>query len=112
MKADSRPGRLSRRHFMLRAGAVAVAASPLAALAIQDTDEGVTLAAGPRPLVQYPGKRKLILVHTCPPHLETPFSVFNDGVITPNDAFFVRYHLPDFPTAIDPATYRLTVKGG
>jgi DMSO/TMAO reductase YedYZ molybdopterin-dependent catalytic subunit len=50
-------------------------------------------------------------VHSRPPHLETPFSAFNESVITPNDAFFVRYHLADFPTSIDPETYRLTIKG-
>ncbi|MEX5669594.1 molybdopterin-dependent oxidoreductase, partial [Pseudomonas neuropathica] len=28
-----------------------------------------------------------------------------------NDAFFVRYHLANFPTSIDPDSYRLTIKG-
>ena len=46
-----------------------------------------------------------------PPQLETPFSVFNDGLITPNDAFFVRYHLADVPTNIDPDKFTLEVKG-
>jgi DMSO/TMAO reductase YedYZ molybdopterin-dependent catalytic subunit len=102
-----------RRGFMRNAAALALAlaASPWRAVAASDTGEGVTLAAGPRPLVRYPGKRELILVHSRPPHLETPFPVFNEGPITPNDAFFVRYHLADFPTSIDPANYRLTVKG-
>jgi hypothetical protein len=40
--------------------------------------------------VRYPQKRDLILVHSRPPHLETPFALFNEGAITPNDAFFVR----------------------
>jgi DMSO/TMAO reductase YedYZ molybdopterin-dependent catalytic subunit len=62
-------------------------------------------------MVTYPQKRPLIRVHTRPPHLETPFSVFNEGPITANDAFFVRYHLANIPLAVDPATYRLTVKG-
>ena len=68
-------------------------------------------ALGPRPLVKYPGKRELIRVHTRPPHLETPFSVFDESVITPNDAFFVRYHLADFPKSVDLDTFKLTVKG-
>ena len=90
-----------------------LACSPPAvvAAAAQDTGEGVTFADGPRPLVRYPGKRPLIRVHTRPPHLETPFAVFNEGPITANDAFFVRYHLANFPTSIDPATYRLSVAG-
>jgi sulfite dehydrogenase len=104
-------GQMSRRYFMQGVAAAALTTSPLAALASADTGEGVSFAAGPRPLVQYPGKRELILVHSRPPHLETPFSAFNESVITPNDAFFVRYHLADFPTSIDPETYRLTIKG-
>ena len=106
---DSAPK--SRRDFLRHSGALAAAALPAAAFASGDTGEGVTFAAGPRPLVRYPGKREMILVHARPPHLETPFSTFDESVITPNDAFFVRYHLADIPTSIDPETYRLTVKG-
>jgi sulfite dehydrogenase len=101
---------LTRRRFV-RSAALAAAALPLAALADTDTSEGVTFADGPRPLVRYPGKRPLIRVTTRPPHLETPFPVFNQGAITPNDAFFVRYHLAGIPLSVDPATYRLTVTG-
>jgi sulfite dehydrogenase len=101
----------SRRDFLRHSGALAVAALPTAALASVDTGEGITFAAGPRPLVRYPGKREMILVHARPPHLETPFATFDEGVITSNDAFFVRYHLADIPTSIDPDTYRLAVKG-
>jgi DMSO/TMAO reductase YedYZ molybdopterin-dependent catalytic subunit len=68
-------------------------------------------ANGHRRLVKFPGKRELILVTHRPPQLETPFAVFNEGVITPNDAFFVRYHLSGLPEEIDPETYRLKVKG-
>jgi sulfite dehydrogenase (cytochrome) subunit A len=46
-----------------------------------------------------------------PPQLETPFSVFNNGPITPNDAFFVRYHLAGVPLNIDPDTFTLEIKG-
>ncbi len=103
----------SRRRVLRDTLALAFAASPLANLAKADdeTPDEVTFAAGPRPLVQYPQKRPLTLVTTRPPHLETPFSVFNEGPLTPNDAFFVRYHLADFPTRIDPDSYRLTIKG-
>ncbi|GAC1414389.1 MAG: molybdopterin-dependent oxidoreductase [Burkholderiaceae bacterium] len=87
-----------------------LAASPLATLAAGVRD-GVSLADGPRELVTYPQKRPLIRVHTRPPHLETPFEVYNGGAITPNDAFFVRYHLANIPLSIDPETYRLEVKG-
>ena len=101
----------SRRQFMRNAGALALASTSLNSLASTDTSEGMTFADGPRPLVRYPGKRELILVHTRPPHLETPAEVFNESIITPNNAFFVRYHLANFPTSFDPQTYKLTVKG-
>ena len=101
---------LNRRELMQRAGMAAVATGlhPLAALA--DT---VTLPFdnGERPLVKYPQKRPMIGLTSRPPQLETPFAVFNDGPITPNNAFFVRYHLANIPTDIDPDTFSLEVKG-
>jgi len=56
--------------------------------------------------VKYPQKRPMIGLTSRPPQLETPFSVFNDGAITPNNAFFVRYHLADVPLNIDPDNSR------
>lgn len=72
---------------------------------------GLPFAGGERPLVQYPQKRPLLRLTSRPPQLETPLSVFNEGILTPNDAFFVRYHLAGIPTSIDPATYKLSVTG-
>jgi DMSO/TMAO reductase YedYZ molybdopterin-dependent catalytic subunit len=40
-----------------------------------------------------------------------PFSVFAEGAITPNDAFFVRYHLAGLPYDLDPEKFTLKVKG-
>jgi DMSO/TMAO reductase YedYZ molybdopterin-dependent catalytic subunit len=76
-------------------------------------DERVVLPFqnGERELVAYPQKRPLIRLTTRPPQLETPFAVFNEGLLTPNDAFFVRYHLSDIPTKIDPAKFRVRVRG-
>jgi len=75
--------------------------------------EAVTLPFdnGERPLVKYPQKRLMIGQTSRPPQLETPFSVYNESVITPNDAFFVRYHLADIPLEIDPATFTVEIKG-
>lgn len=101
----------SRRQFLRNAGMLALGASPLLSLAATDNNEGVSLAGGMRPLVKYPGKRDLILVHSRPPHLETPFSVFNESLITPNDAFYVRYHLAKFPTKINLNNYKLNING-
>jgi sulfite dehydrogenase (cytochrome) subunit A len=66
---------------------------------------------GERPLVKYPQKRPMIGLTSRPPQLETLFSVFDESVITPNDAFFVRYHLADIPYDIDPDRFSVEVKG-
>ena len=66
---------------------------------------------GERPLVKYPQKRPMIGLTSRPPQLETPFAVFNENVITPNDAFFVRYHLADIPLSIDPSSFSVEIKG-
>ncbi len=66
---------------------------------------------GQRALVAYPQKRELILLTSRPVQLETPFSVFDAGAITPNDSFFVRWHLAGVPTSIDPSAYSLKVHG-
>ncbi len=67
---------------------------------------------GERPLIAYPQKRPLIRLTTRPPQLETPFSVFDHTVLTPNDAFFVRYHLAGAPPrGLDPDTFKLSIKG-
>lgn len=68
-------------------------------------------ANGARPLVVYPGKRPLIRLTSRPPQLETPFRVFDEGPLTPNDAFFVRYHLADIPLSIDREAYRISIGG-
>jgi sulfite dehydrogenase len=66
---------------------------------------------GERPLVKYPQKRPMISLTSRPPQLETPFPVFDANVITPNDAFFVRYHLADVPLNIDPDAFSLGIQG-
>jgi len=104
---------LSRRHF-LKATAFAALGGTLGAPALSAlADETVAMpfVNGQRPLAKFPQKRSLILVTTRPPPLETPFSVFNEGVITPNDAFFVRYHLAEVPTSINPETFKVEIKG-
>ena len=59
----------------------------------------------------FPGKGAMILQRTRPPLLETPFAVFDEGVFTPNDRFYVRWHWAEIPTAIDVPSFRLTVRG-
>jgi sulfite dehydrogenase (cytochrome) subunit A len=98
---------MQRRRVLGALGAASLSAFPLAHAATVTLPFG----NGERPLVQYPQKRPLIVVTMRPPQLETPFEVFDEGVVTPNDAFFVRYHLAGVPTNIDPASYRINIKG-
>src|SRR4051794_36225858 len=104
-------GNVSRRKFLSQAALLA--ASGLIARAADDVIE-LPFENGARPLVKYPQKHPLLRVTTRPPQLETPFSVFNEGAITPNDAFFVRYHLTNSPPpdeALAPEKFRLELKG-
>lgn len=56
-----------------------------------------------------PGKAPLIKLTYRPPNYETPVNYF-DSLYTPNNAFFVRYHLADIPE-VDPVAWRLRVGG-
>jgi len=68
-------------------------------------------ANGKRKLVAYPEKRPLIVLNSRPPQLETQFELFNESLITPNDAFFVRYHHAGIPMSVDPDQHRIKIGG-
>ncbi len=111
-KLNDRAG-ATRRGFLTGAAAMGIG-SLLGARAtkVRAADSVVLpVGNGERPLAQYPQKRPLILQTSRPPQLETPFEIFDEGVITPNDAFFVRYHLAGIPTEIDPNAFRISIKG-
>lgn len=104
---------LSRRGFLARGAAVGAAAAGFWQVRGQGS---VTMPFenGERELVKYPQKRPLIRLTTRPPQLETPFAAFDEGVLTPNDAFFVRYHLalsPPPAEELGPEKFRLSIKG-
>ena len=80
--------------------------------ALLSTGVGRALAAGlPAGAIEsgsletLPGKVPLIKRSFRPPNYETPVDLF-DSAITPNRAFFVRWHLADIPD-VDSATWRL-----
>ncbi len=101
------PSRPTRRRFV--AGGAALLAAPAMARSVD-----LRLPGGPsdRPLTRaFPQKGEMILQRSRPPLLETPMAVFDQGVFTPNDRFFVRWHWADFPTSIDVKSYRLKVRG-
>jgi sulfite dehydrogenase len=103
---------LTRRRFLL-AGALAglgAAGNKVLAQGSFPTVE-MPFANGTRKLVAYPEKRPLIVLSSRPPQLETPFQVFNQGILTPNDVFFVRYHHAGIPTSIDAAKHVIEIGG-
>lgn len=104
--------KLARRR-VIAGGALALGGAALA----QDSGGLVRLAmtgdVERRPLsTDFPGKGAMIVQRNRPPLLETPMDVFDGNVFTPNDRFFVRWHLADIPLEIDVDRFRLTVSGG
>jgi DMSO/TMAO reductase YedYZ molybdopterin-dependent catalytic subunit len=102
----------SRRRFLKGLGGVGLASvlgdPPRAAT----DDLQLPFANGRRLLASnFPQKGSMILQRTRPPLLETPFDVFDRGVFTPNDRFYVRWHLANIPTVVDPVTFRLKIHG-
>jgi DMSO/TMAO reductase YedYZ molybdopterin-dependent catalytic subunit len=113
MKRSASSPALSRRRFLAGAGAVGVSAFgsfswPARAAEFVE----LPFENGRRGLVtNFPQKGSMILQRTRPPLLETPFEVFDRGVFTPNERFYVRWHLPNIPTTVDSANFRLNVRG-
>lgn len=107
---STREGALSRRRFL---GAASLTALGGATGVLGADSVTLPFENGERPLVEYPQKRPLLRLTTRPPQLETPFRVFNDGALTPNDAFFVRYHLAvnSPPQGVDIETFKVQIKG-
>jgi sulfite dehydrogenase len=64
----------------------------------------------PANLARFPEKTEMILLTDRPPQLETPVHYFRQD-LTPNEAFFVRWHLEGIPTVVDLRTFRLNVNG-
>jgi DMSO/TMAO reductase YedYZ molybdopterin-dependent catalytic subunit len=103
----------TRRSFLGQSFAV-VTGSVLAHPAMAGTSVDLPLPGGPQEraiTTSFPQKASMILQRTRPPLLETPFAVFDRGVFTPNDSFFVRWHWAVIPTDVDVNTFRLSVRG-
>src|SRR5579859_3025628 len=99
-----------RREFLQGLGAASISAASFllpSSLSGRGIDNDPILAG--RPLVRYPEKTDLILLTSRPPQLETPMRYLG-SVITPNEAFYVRYHIPP-PTSVDLNTWRLKIAG-
>ena len=107
------PHQRRRRLVIGATGALAATAwGPFArsASAQQATVE-LPIANGTRYVEAFPEKRPMIVLTTRPPQLETPFAIYNDGLLTPNDAFFVRYHNNGLPASIDGDKHVIKIGG-
>lgn len=99
-----------RRNLMAGAGAALVASPGLAA---ESTVIPAALPDGTRDVARYvelPGKKRMLRLSDRPPNYATPVNVFTD-VVTPNDRFFIRYHLANIPTDADFDDWSLTISG-
>ena len=61
-------------------------------------------------LVTVPEKTEMLLLTDRPPNLETSLKYFLQD-FTPNDVFFVRWHLSNLPTQINSDTFHLRISG-
>ena len=109
---------ITRRHLLGTAGAgAALAASGIALPKFSEAEAaGVDLTPGvPEGVRSYAtmatlaGKKPLIRLSDRGPNYESPLEYFRTP-ITPNDEFFVRYHLSDIPE-VDAKTYKIAVGG-
>ena len=107
---------LTRRHFVGGTAAAGAATAGGVTFLSWAQAAGPELAPGVAEGVRssamldaLPGKKPLIKLTYRPPNYETPLEYFREA-ITPNDAFFVRYHLAFIPD-VDAKTWKLSVGG-
>ena len=109
---------ITRRNLLATAGAGAALAGSGVSLhgfsqaAAQALNLPAALPDGVRAnakLEALPGKKPLIKLSYRPPNYESPIETFRTA-ITPNDQFFVRYHLSFIPE-VDVKTWKISVGG-
>ena len=110
---------ITRRHLLGTASAgaaLAVAGTKFTEFAFAESGASELTEGVPAGISSYvkmvtlPGKKPLIQLSDRGPNYESPLEYFRTPV-TPNDEFFVRYHLSDIPEKIDTATYKIAVGG-
>ena len=102
------------RRRLLAGGAGALATGALGAWPRAAAAQGaidLPMVNGHRNLAVFPEKRPMIVLTSRPPQLETPWEVFNEGLFTPNDAFFVRYHNAGLPLSVDGDRHTIRIGG-
>lgn len=110
---------LGRREFVQRAVGLVAAAGLVRGQTSPQVTEPLPEFTGPganpywngvNPYVTYPQKLPLLRITDRGVQLETPRQYFRT-TFTPNEAFFVRYHLDLIPNSIDLAKWRLNFEG-
>ena len=103
---------LTRRFLLGQTGMAGLALATAPAWAQATIDLGLPGGPSARPITTaFPQKAAMILQRSRPPLLETPFEVFDKGVFTPNNEFYVRWHWAVIPTEVDVDKFRLAVRG-
>jgi DMSO/TMAO reductase YedYZ molybdopterin-dependent catalytic subunit len=108
----ARTGLISRRSLLGQFGFAGLSFATVPAWA--DELVKLPLPSDPRerPITRdFPQKSAMILQRSRPPLLETPMEVFDRGVFTPNEEFYVRWHWAVIPNSVDVSTFRLSVRG-
>lgn len=100
-------GLLNRRSWLRWTSAAGISLLLPAGCARQVPSKDQTTADLP---LRFPGKVPMRVINDRPPCLESPWSAFQHD-LTPNEAFYVRWHLQVIPTAIDLRQWRLRVGG-
>ena len=108
----------ARRDFLRATGMLGMAAFLAAckngSIARTVIDAGVPESKGMgsnlRTWARYPEKTDLMMLADRPPLLETPLHFFLQD-LTPNDAYFVRWHYAGLPTCVDLRTFKTQVIG-
>src|SRR5471032_2270932 len=108
---------ITRRHLLGTAGAGAALGMSgflpkfsQADAAIAELTPGIPEGVGSyATMTKLPGKKALIQLSDRPPNYEAPIEYLRTP-ITPNDQFYVRYHLTDIPK-IKAESYKIAVGG-
>lgn len=112
MGSENRKGIARRTLLMGGSVGLGMAALGRTALAADVINFPFPGGVGERSIItDFPGKGPMVLQRTRPPLLETPFSVFDKGVFTPVNEFYVRWHWAVIPTHIDPRAHFLSIQG-
>ncbi len=111
--------RIDRRHWLRQSFTVGLRSSllysgiSLSALGCKrdrQRQENGPVMLDNEPVLRFPDKVPMRVVNDRPPCLETPWRYYRDD-FTPNEAFYVRWHLQSIPTRIDSANWRLKIGG-